>query len=74
MFSVLTKSGRLSLRLPAPEREAFLKKYKTTLAVEYGVVRPEYVEVPDALLKKTTELRKFFEISKGIDRSTPIGV
>jgi len=63
MFSVLTKEGQLALRLPAEARDAFLKKYKTTLCTQYGHVMPEYVVVPDALLKKTPELKKFFEVS-----------
>ena len=63
MFSLLTKEGMLALRLPAEEREAFLKKYKTKLAEQYGTVLKEYVEVPDALLKKTRELKKYFDIS-----------
>ena len=63
MFSQLLPSGRLSLRLPADEREAFLKKYKTKLVEQYGVVMKEYVEVPDALLAKTAEIKKYFDIS-----------
>jgi TfoX/Sxy family transcriptional regulator of competence genes len=63
MFSLLTKEGWLALRLPGDAREAFLKKYKTKLCVQYGTVMKEYVEVPDALLKKTQELRKFFGLS-----------
>lgn len=63
MFSFLTKAGKLALRLPADEREAFLKKYKTTLCEQHGTVLAEYVEVPDALLKKTRELKKFFDLS-----------
>jgi TfoX/Sxy family transcriptional regulator of competence genes len=63
MFSLLTKEGWLALRLPSDVREAFLKKYKTKLCVQYGTVMKEYVEVPDALLKKTHELRKFFDLS-----------
>jgi TfoX/Sxy family transcriptional regulator of competence genes len=63
MFSLLTKEGWLALRLPSDVREAFLKKYKTKLCVQYGTVMKEYVEVPDALLKRTTELRKFFDLS-----------
>jgi hypothetical protein len=63
MFSYLSKEGKLELRLPAAEREAFLKKYKAKLCEAYGVVQPEYVEVPDALLAKTGELKKFFDIS-----------
>jgi hypothetical protein len=63
MFSYLSKEGKLALRLPAEEREAFLKKYKARLCEAYGVVQKEYVEVPDALLGKTQELKKFFEAS-----------
>lgn len=65
MFSFLTKSGVLALRLPAEEREAFLKKYKTKLCEQHGVVLAEYVEVPDSLLKKTVELKKYFDLSYG---------
>jgi hypothetical protein len=63
MFSMLTKAGKVALRLPEDAREAFLKKYKTKLCEQYGVVQKEYVEVPDALLAKTRELKKYFDIS-----------
>src|SRR5579859_7255121 len=63
MFSYLSKDGKLALRLPEDAREAFLKKYKARLCQAYGVVQPEYVEVPDALLASTKELKKFFDIS-----------
>lgn len=63
MFSFLTKTGSLALRLPTDEREAFLKKYKTKLCEQHGSVLKEYVEVPDTLLSKTQELKKFFDLS-----------
>src|ERR1700693_5271691 len=63
MFSYLSKDGKLALRLPAGEREAFLKKYKARLCQAYGVVQPEYVEVPDSLLASTRELKKYFNCS-----------
>jgi hypothetical protein len=63
MFSYLGKTGELALRLPTGVREDFLKKYKTTLCQQYGIVQKEYVAVPDALLKKTQELKKFFALS-----------
>ena len=63
MFSYLSKDGKLALRLPPAEREAFLKKYKARLCEAYGKVQPEYVEVPDALLASTRELKKFFDCS-----------
>jgi hypothetical protein len=63
MFSYLSKQGKVALRLPPPEREEFLKKYKAKLCDAYGVVQKEYVEVPDTLLCKTAELKKFFDVS-----------
>jgi len=63
MFSCLHPPGSLALRLPEAEREKFLTKYKTTLFKSYGVVQKEYVTVPDALLRKTKELQKYFAAS-----------
>jgi hypothetical protein len=63
MFSYLAKSGELALRLPAGVRETFLKKYKTTLCAQYGIVQKEYVMVPGTLLKKTRELKTYFDLS-----------
>jgi hypothetical protein len=63
MFSYLSKEGKLALRLPDPDRHAFLKKYNASLCSAYGVVQPEYVEVPDSLLASTRELKKYFDAS-----------
>jgi hypothetical protein len=63
MFSNFNPDGTLGLRLPAEEIEAFLKKYKTTLVSAYGIVRKEYVVVPDSLLKNTKELQPYFKKS-----------
>ena len=63
MFSSLTKIGTLALRLPTADREAFLKKYKTTLCEQHGTVMKEYVVVPDRLLRKTPELKRYFQLS-----------
>jgi TfoX/Sxy family transcriptional regulator of competence genes len=64
MFSLLlSPEGRMALRLPEDEREAFLKKYKTKLYEAYGTVMKEYVAVPDALLGKTKELQKYLRLS-----------
>ena len=43
--------------------EAFLEKYKARLCQAYGIVQKEYVEVPDELLAKTSELKKYFDVS-----------
>ncbi len=62
MFTLLHQS-RLAIRLPEEEREKFLKKYKTTLFEAYGTVMKEYVAVPDDLLEKTKELKKYLDLS-----------
>ena len=63
MFSFLTSTGKLALRLPDEARDEFLKKYKTKLCEQHGTVLKEYVEVPDVLLKRTPELKKYFDLS-----------
>src|SRR5437763_664985 len=63
MFSLLTKDGYLILRMDEKEREAFNKKYQMKTPVQYGAVMKEYVQVPDELLKKAKELKKYFDKS-----------
>ena len=63
MFSYLGKDGKMALKLPEKEREAFIKKYKTSLHKAYGIIQKEYVTVPEKLLEKTAELKKYLEIS-----------
>ena len=63
MFSNFNPDGTLGLRLPPEEIDAFLKKYKTTLVSAYGIIRKEYVVVPDKLLKNTKELKTYFDMS-----------
>jgi hypothetical protein len=63
MFSFLDKDGNLGLRLPATERDEFIVKYKTKLCEAHGTILKEYVLVPEKLLKKTGELKKYFDLS-----------
>jgi TfoX/Sxy family transcriptional regulator of competence genes len=63
MFTFLSEAGVLAIRLPKAEREAFLKKYSTTLMEAHGTIMKEYVAVPDNLLDKTKELKKYLDIS-----------
>lgn len=63
MFSFLTPTGTLALRLPAPDRAAFLDRYATRLVEQHGHVLPEYVAVPADLLGRVDELKPFFERS-----------
>ena len=59
----LLHQQKLAIRLPNEEREKFLKKYQTTLFEAYGTVMKEYVAVPNDLLGKTKELKKYLELS-----------
>lgn len=59
MFTMLSPSGVMALRLPEHEREKFLKKHKSKLFQAYGAVMKEYVTVPDELLRNTRVLQKY---------------
>lgn len=63
MFSFLSKEGKLALRLPDEDREAFVKKYRTEPVVSYGAVMKEYVEIPQELLHDSDELKNYFDLS-----------
>ena len=63
MFTHLVPPGSLAIRLAPDDVEPFLRKYKTSLLESYGVVKRDWVVVPDALLKKTSELQKYVEAS-----------
>jgi TfoX/Sxy family transcriptional regulator of competence genes len=63
MFTMLSPSGVMALRLPEDEREAFLKKHKAKLFEAYGAVMKEYVSVPESLLRDTKEMKKYLSVS-----------
>ena len=63
MFTMLSPSGVMALRLPEDEREKFLKVHKTKLLEAYGAVMKEYVAVPDKLLRNTKALEKYLAMS-----------
>ena len=63
MFTYLDQSGTLGMLLPHDEGEAFVKKFDTAPFVSYGVVKKDWVTVPEALLKNTGELKKYLEKS-----------
>ncbi|MGW8225669.1 MAG: hypothetical protein ACWGOY_08045 [Anaerolineales bacterium] len=69
MFTHLSKTGTLGIRLPRDEREAFLEKYNTTLYESYGAIMKEYVTVPDELLENTGELEEYLNISYAYAKS-----
>jgi hypothetical protein len=62
MFSFLDKEGNLGLRLPAAEREEFIRKHKTKLCEAHGKILQEYVFVPESLFKNTEKIKSDFSI------------
>ena len=64
MFTFLSPTGELRIRLPDDERAAFMKKYRAKPAVSYGVVHKDFVAVPAALLARTSELKPYLGISR----------
>jgi len=63
MFSFLDKSGKMCLRLPTQEREAFLAQFKTKTSEQYGTIMKEYVDIPASLLESTSALKTYYDIS-----------
>lgn len=64
MFTFLSPTGELRIRLPDEERAAFMKKYRAKLAASHGVVLKDFVAVPAALLARTTVLGPYLGISR----------
>ena len=62
MFSYINE-GSLVLRLSNEDKDAFEQKYKTGPVVSYGVIKKDFVNVPGPLLKKTKELKLYFDQS-----------
>ncbi|MDA4130870.1 MAG: hypothetical protein OK457_08875 [Thaumarchaeota archaeon] len=63
MFTLLSKTGTLAIRLSSADREAFMKKFKTTPFENYGVIMKEYVAVPEELFENTKEMKKYLDMS-----------
>ncbi len=63
MTSYLDAPGSLVLRLSPEDRRRFMASFGTTLHTAYGVVQPEFVDVPDSLLEDTDSLKPWFAAS-----------
>jgi hypothetical protein len=59
LYEKLDQTGTMAIRLPKDQLEPFLKNYKTTLFESYGVVKKDFVTIPDALLQNAKELKKY---------------
>src|SRR5580693_4532871 len=65
MYSMISKYGDVGIRLPEPDRSAFLERYSATTFRADPAWPPnkEYVAVPDDLLKSTASLRPYLKAS-----------
>lgn len=63
MFTHLSSTGTLGLRLSKDDRQEFLDNFKTTLYESHGAVMKEYVTVPEDLFENTDELSKYLKKS-----------
>jgi hypothetical protein len=64
MFTYLSPTGDLRLRLPDEDRAAFMKKYRTKPVIQSGVVMKDWVGVPSALFARTAELKPYLAMSR----------
>jgi hypothetical protein len=65
MYSMISKHGVVGIRLPEPDRSAFLATHSTELFRGDPAWPPasEFVAIPDALLEDTDALRPYLERS-----------
>jgi hypothetical protein len=63
MYSMISKHGLVGIRLPEPERAAFIERYDSELFRGDPAWPParEFVAVPDWLLSDTEVLRPYLE-------------
>ena len=63
MFSFLSPTGRLALRLGPDDRAAFRERHDTTLHEAHGTVMKEYVTVPDGLFEEIQAIAPYLAAS-----------
>ena len=71
MFTYLSPTGDLRLRLPPEERSEFMQKYRTKPVIQHGVLMTDWVAVPPALFARSAELKPYLEKSRAY--STQLG-
>jgi hypothetical protein len=63
MYSYLSPTGSLVLRLQPPDRARFLAEFGTTLHEAHRIVQKEYVDVPDREFEATAAVAPWFAAS-----------
>ena len=59
MYTMLSKDGRIGIRLGKEDFKAFIEKYDAIQFKNYGANMREYVEVPESLLENLEELAPY---------------
>ncbi|MCE7992935.1 MAG: hypothetical protein HEP71_13180 [Roseivirga sp.] len=63
MFSFLSATGVMGLRLSKEDREEFIKNFDGKLMEQHGRLMKEYVEIPNDLLQRTADLKQYLQKS-----------
>lgn len=63
MYTMMSKDGRLGIRLGKEDFAKFIEEYDTIPFKNYGATMREYVEVPDSLLEDTKALAPYMAMS-----------
>ncbi len=63
MTSFIDKEGEVSIRLDQADREKFIERYGSHIAMQYGRQMRDFVVVPPSLLERQDELRPWFVLS-----------
>lgn len=63
MYTMLSKDGRIGIRLGKEDFKAFIEKYDAIQYKNYGANIKEYVEVPESLLENMDELAPYLALS-----------
>lgn len=59
MYTMLSKDGRIGIRLGKEDFKVFIEKYDAIQFKNYGANMREYVEVPESLLENMEELAPY---------------
>ena len=63
MYTMISKDGRIGIRLGKADFKAFIETYNAIQYKNYGATMREYVEIPEHLLENIDELAPYLAMS-----------
>ncbi len=63
MFTMMTKDGRLGIRLSKNDQKAFIEKFDTIGFKNHGYNIKDYVQVPEAMISDPGAFGSYLEMS-----------